>query len=226
MLQMSLLSAAVTMVCMVGAAQAHFVWLEYDGNGPARAYFGEWAEDVREKTGGALDRIKTPHAFVASSQDPLPIERRADHLEIALKSDGDIRLIESGMPPRDNQREGGKTRTVFYATAGRSETMGKLDLELVPTTANSNTFVLLFRGAPLAKTNVTVLGPPKWEKPLRTDEQGRITVPAPWAGRYVLTVVYVEDKAGNAGSENFDRTRHVATLSFVQPDGEPWPAHR
>ena len=102
MLQMSLLSAAVTMVFMVGAAQAHFVWLEYDGNGPARAYFGEWAEDVREKTGGALDRIKTPQAFVASSQDPLPIERRADHLEIAVKSDGDIRLIESGMPPRDN----------------------------------------------------------------------------------------------------------------------------
>lgn len=101
--------------------------------------------------------------------------------------------------------------------------MGKLDLELVPTTANSNTFVLLFRDAPLAKTNVTVLGPPKWEKPLRTDEQGRITVPAPWAGRYVLTVVYVEDKAGNTGSETFDRTRHVATLSFVQSDGPPWP---
>jgi hypothetical protein len=45
-----------------------------------------------------------------------------------------------------------------------------------------------------------------------------------WAGRYVLTVVYVEDKAGRAGNENFDRTRHVATLSFVQSDGQPWPA--
>ena len=223
MLQMSLLSAAVTMVCMVGAAQAHFVWLEYDGNGPARAYFGEWAEDVREKTGGALDRIKTPHAFVASSQDPLPIERRADHLEIAIKSDSNIRLIESGMPVEEIVATLERDRTVFYARAGRSETVGKLDLELVPTTANSNTFVLLFYGVPLAKTNVTVLGPPKWEKPLRTDEQGRITVPAPWAGRYVLTVVYVEDKAGSTGSENFDRTRHVTTLSFVQSDGQPWP---
>jgi len=77
MLQMSLLSAAVTMVFMVSAAQAHFVWLEYDGNGPARAYFGEWAEDVRENTGGALDRIKTPQAFVVSSPEslcPLSVE--------------------------------------------------------------------------------------------------------------------------------------------------------
>lgn len=224
MLQMSLLAAAVTLMCIVGTAQAHFVWVEYDGHGPARAYFGEWAEDVREQTGGALDRIKTPHAFGASPGDAWRIERRADHLEIAVKGSGDIRLSESGLAPRDNQREGGKTRTVFYARAGRSETVGKLDLELVPTTANGTTFVLLFRGAPLPKTTVTVLGPPKWEKPLRTDEQGRITVTTPWAGRYVLTVAYVEDKAGSVGAEPFDRTRHVATLSFVQPDGQPWLA--
>jgi hypothetical protein len=50
MLQMSLFSAAVTMVFVMGTAHAYFVWLEYDGHGPARAYFGEWAEDVREKT--------------------------------------------------------------------------------------------------------------------------------------------------------------------------------
>ena len=223
MLQMSLCAAVVMLMCAVSVGQAHFIWVEYDSNGPARAYFGEWAEDVREKAGGALDRIKTPHAFSTSPHDHLPIERRADHLEIAIKGDGDIRLVENGMALRDNPREGGKTRTIFYARAGRSETVGKLDLELVPATANSNTFVLLFHGAPLAKTSVTVLGPPKWEKPLRTDEQGRITVPTPWTGRYVLTVIYIEDKAGSTGGENFDRTRHVATLSFIQPDGQPWP---
>lgn len=176
MVQMRLLTAAATLGLMMGVAHAHFVWVEHDGNGPARAYFGEWAEDVREKTGGALDRIKTPHAFVVSPHDPLPIERRDDHLAIAVKGSGDIRVLASGLAPRESQREGGKTRTVFYAKAGRSETVGKLDLELVPTTANGNTFMLMFRGAPLPKTGVTVLGPPKWEKPLRTDEQGRIAV--------------------------------------------------
>lgn len=225
MLQRHLFSTVVTIVCIVGTAQAHFVWVEHDGNGPARAYFGEWAEDVREKAGGALDRLKTPHAFVTLPQDPLPIERRDDHLAIVVKGSGDIWLIESGLAPRDSQREGGKTRTIFYARAGRSEAISKLDLELVPAIVNSNTFVLLFRGAPLPKTSVTVLGPPKWEKPLRTDEEGRITVPTPWVGRYVLTVAYVEDIAGSTGGEHFDRTRHVTTLSFVQQDGQAWPAH-
>jgi uncharacterized GH25 family protein len=225
MLQRSLWAAAVIM-CVVGAAQAHFVWVEYDSHGPARAYFGEWAEDVREHTGGALDRIKTPQAFGTAPGDLWRVERRADHLEIAVQGRGDVRLLERGMPPRASQRESGKTRTIYYARAGRVETLGKLDLELVPTTANGATFALLLRGTPLPKASVTVMGPPKWEKPLRTDEHGRITVTTPWAGRYVLTVVHVEDQAGSVGDEPFDRTRHVATLSFVQPDGEPWPAHR
>jgi hypothetical protein len=221
-----LLSAAVTVLCVVSVAQAHFVWVERDGDGPARAYFGEWSEDVREKTGGALDRIKTPQAFITSPQEPLPIERRDDHLEIVVKSAGDVWLVENGLPPRNNPREGGKTRTVFYAKAGRSATAAKMDLEVFPITANGGTFVLLFRGAPLPKASVTVYGPPKWEKPLRTDEQGQITVPTPWAGRYVLEVSHVEDAAGSAGGEPVDRTRHVSTLSFMHEEGRPWPANR
>ena len=64
-------TAVFALVCLAGAAQAHFIWIEHDGDGVARAYFGEWAEDVREKTGGALDRIKSPRAFTTDrSQDP------------------------------------------------------------------------------------------------------------------------------------------------------------
>ena len=178
-----LLPAIATGLFCVGTAQAHFVWIERDSEGPARVYFGEWADDIREKTGGALDRIKSPQALLSTSQQPLPIERQDDHLAITVNGTGDIRLLETGLPPRDDARAGGKTRTVFYAKVGRSETAGKLNLELVPRLANGATFVLMFQGAPLPKTNVTVYGPLKWEKPLRTDEHGQITVPTPWAGR-------------------------------------------
>ena len=65
---------------------------------------------------------------------------------------------------------------IYYAKAGRSETAAKLDLPLVPTAAEGNTLVLLFYGVPLAKTEVTVIGP-QWEKHLTTDEQGRVAVP-------------------------------------------------
>jgi Domain of unknown function (DUF4198) len=202
------------------AVQAHYVWLERDGDGMTRVYFGEWQLDIREKTGGLLDRIKTPRAFVSSANQDLPIQRRADHLAIAFKGKEDMRLVESGIPPREDKEKGGTTRTIYYAKAERSETVAKLDLELVPTTSKGDTFVLLFHGAPLPKASVIVYGPPKWEKPLQTDEQGRITVPTPWSGRYVLEVVYFEHKPGETAGQKFDRIRHITTLSFVSPKGQ------
>ena len=224
MLKQVLFGAALWFLILASAVQAHYVWLERDGDGTTRVYFGEWQLDIREKTGGPLDRIKSPRAFLASANQDLPIQRRADHLEIASKGVGDLRLVERGIAPREDKEKGGSTRTVYYAKAGRSETVAKLDLELVPTTSNANSFVLLFRGAPLPKTAVTVYGPPKWEKPLETDEQGRITVPTPWSGRYVLEVVYFDQKAGESAGEKFDRSRHIATLSFVNPKGQRWSA--
>ena len=49
-----LLPAIAAGLFWVGIAQAHFVWIERDSEGPARVYFGDWADDIREKTGGAL----------------------------------------------------------------------------------------------------------------------------------------------------------------------------
>jgi hypothetical protein len=205
---------------MTTPADAHYVWLERDGDGPARAYLGEWIDDIREKSGGMLDRIKAPRAFI-SGGEPLPIKRNENHLEIQLKGNGDVRLVESSMPAREDKEKGGATKTIYYAKAGRSETIAKLDLELVPAAPNSNTLVLLFLGAPLPKAEVTIVGPAKWQKPLTTDAKGQVTLPTPWAGRYVLEVTHFEEKPGN-GSEKFDRTRHISSLSFVQQNGLRW----
>ncbi|HKQ30102.1 MAG TPA: hypothetical protein VJS66_02355, partial [Burkholderiales bacterium] len=106
---------ALLFIVATNAAQAHFVWIERDGNGPARAYFGEWDRDVREKSGGALDRIKSPQAWLGGSTQPLKIERRADHLEILASEAGDVTLTETGLAPREDKKAGGKTRTVFHA---------------------------------------------------------------------------------------------------------------
>jgi hypothetical protein len=221
-----LIVGAILFLALGETAHAHFLWLERDGDGPARAYFGEWIDDIREKTGGLLDRFKAPRAFLGAGNDVLPIKRKENNLEISAKGRGDVRFVDSSVPPREDKEKGGATKTIYYAKAGRAETAAKLDLELVPTTANGNIFVLVFFGAPLPKAELTIIGPPKWEKPLVTDEQGSVTLPTPWAGRYVLEVTHFDEKSGDSSGEKFNRTRHISSLSFVQQSGIRWTGNR
>ena len=118
-------------------------------DGPARAYFGEWIDDIREKTGGLLDRFKAPRVFLGTSDEPLPVKRNENNLEFAVKGRGDVRFVDNSVPPREDKEKGGVTKTIYYAKVGRSETAAKLDLELVPTETNGKSFVLVFFKAPL-----------------------------------------------------------------------------
>ena len=212
----------IAVTLLVTSARAHYVWLERDGEGPARAYLGEWIDDIREKSGGMLDRIKAPKVFLGAGTDALPVKRNDNNLEFPTKGRGDVRLMDDSMPSREDKEKGGATKTIYYAKAGRSETAAKLDLELVPTTPNGNTLVVVFLGAPLPKAEVTIVGPSKWQKPLTSDAKGQITLPTPWAGRYVLEVTHFDEKAGGSGAEKFNRTRHISSLSFVQQSGLRW----
>ncbi|MGD7366602.1 DUF4198 domain-containing protein, partial [Ralstonia pseudosolanacearum] len=130
----------------------------------------------------------------------------ADFVEFAASGKGDVRLSRP-IQFKD-------TLMQYGAKAGREDTQGKLDLELVPAAAGSNTFVLHFKGKPLAKTEVTVFGPPKWEKRFRSDENGRIEITTPWPGQYVLEAAHVEDKAGEADGKAYAKIRYVSTLTF------------
>lgn len=120
------------MLSLAPSLRAHYVWLERDGEGPARAYFGEWIDDIREKSGGLFDRIKAPRVFLGANNEPLPVKRNENNLEITVKGRGDLRLMENSMAPREDKEKGGTTKTIYYARAGRSEVSGKLDLEIVP----------------------------------------------------------------------------------------------
>lgn len=216
----------MALLCMMaaGGAQAHAIWLERDEAGPARAYFGEFADDVREKTGGSLDRVADPKVSVGDAASALPFARKTDHIEIATpaKATGDVVLQEASFAPREDKQQGGRSKTTFFAKAGRTDTRARLELELVPLTPGASDFVLLLRGQPLPKFAVTLIGPPGWEKPLRTDEHGKVSLPTPWAGRYLAEAVHVDETPGELRGERYDRLRRVFTLSFVVGEGVPW----
>jgi hypothetical protein len=202
-------------------AAAHQLWLEREGDA-ARLYFGEPVENQRERTGGLLDRIPNPKVFVADPASPLPAQRQADHFAIALpRGAGDVRMIEDGLPPFG--RPGAeKVKSVMLAREGRTETRQAMELELVPVAAGGNDFVLLLQGKPLARTEVTLVAPPRWERRLRTDEAGRVSFETPWAGRYVAEAVHVMDSPGGSGDGAYAKIRYVSTLSFTAEKGIAW----
>ena len=47
-----LIISMIVLLALSENVHAHFLWLERDGDGPARAYFGEWINYIRGKTGG------------------------------------------------------------------------------------------------------------------------------------------------------------------------------
>ncbi|MGY6271774.1 DUF4198 domain-containing protein [Achromobacter denitrificans] len=199
--------AAIALLGMAGAAQAHFVWLERSAGGPAKAYFGEWADDLREKRDGLLGQIMVSPAVTDADGKALKASAEgADFIEFAAAGQGDVRLSQSYQFKDTLLRYGAK--------AGRADTAARLDLELIPAEAGSNAFVLEFKGKPLAKTEVTVFGPPKWEKRFRTDDGGRIEITTPWPGQYVLEAAHVEDRPGEAGGKSYAKVRYVSTLTF------------
>ncbi|MGB3433232.1 DUF4198 domain-containing protein [Achromobacter sp.] len=199
--------AAIALLGTAGAAQAHFVWLERSAEGPAKAYFGEWADDLREKRDGLLGKIMVAPVVTGADGKALKAAGEgADFLEFAAAGKGDVRLRQ---PYQFKD-----TLVQYGAKAGRADTEGKLDLELVPVSAEANAFVLQFKGKPLAKTEVTVFGPPKWEKRFHSDENGRIEITTPWPGQYVLEAAHVEDKAGEADGKAYAKIRYVSTLTF------------
>ena len=213
--------AALLLAALAPAAGAHQLWLERDG-ATARAYFGEPVENLRERSGGLLDRIPGPRLFLADPAQPLPLRREADHLAAALPAGaGDIRLVEEGLAPFGRTPEQ-RTRPVMLAREGRSETRGLLDLEFVPEVPGGDRFTLLLRGQPLPRAEVTLVAPPRWERRLRTDAEGKVTLPTPWAGRYVAEAVHVEDRPGGSGEAAYARQRLVSTLSFTASGGLPW----
>lgn len=215
MLKSIVLGAAAA--AFAGQALAHEVWLERDGAGPVRVYLGE--PDYPAIPGGdpEFPRLKAPRVFAADPAFPASLARKADHLEASVAGAGDVRLVDRDVFEPEQNPDGSYSGRIFYARAGRAETRALVDFEIVPVAPNGNDFRLMFKGQPAAKEGVTVINPEGWVKHLRADADGRISIPTPWKGRYLLMVDRVEAGPAELGGRSVAKVTHIATLSFVAP---------
>lgn len=191
-------------------AQAHQVWAEWTGGPEAKAYFGEWEDDLKEGRDFLAKYATDPQAVTPNAPPRLAVLQDG-FLTFPVAAGNDARLTASYYNERNS------SLSMYHARAGRTDTRGALALELVPVTANGNSFTLLLNGQPAPKAKVVVIGPPRWTKHLTTDANGQISIETPWAGQYVLESIVEDNAGGTHNGRPYAKARHVTTLSFIRP---------
>lgn len=236
MIRTPLLAAALALGTGVAAvpAAAHQIWIEQQ-NGVAKAYFGEFGENLREASPGLLDRFTAINGVVASAtgERPLTSVRQADGFALsAAAQKGESLAVEDGRYPILKRRNGDQETRVLWTPAARfvadfSKQAPKLALDVVPTGAAGAEGVQLavfFKGQPLAKAKATVVAQSGWEREYVADEQGLFVVSLPWLGPYVVEVSHADKTPGTRDGEAYDSANYAVALTLVQTDGLPGPA--
>lgn len=200
-------------LCSLSAAgQAHEVWIERDGNGPARIYLGEPAEPMPAGGDPEFKHLKAPHLLPAAKA---PLQRRAGYLEVAVPA-GDVRAWDDAVfAPwgEANAREG----VVYYARAGRREAKAGLPLELAPVAADGDRFRLTRDGRAVADTEVTIIAPDRSVVKRTTDAGGMVDAMPGAKGRYLLVATVKDAGARAANGEALKTLYRITTTSFVVP---------
>jgi hypothetical protein len=216
------------MLFVSSLAQAHYLWLE-SGKATVRLFYGEVEEGVREKTPGKLDTIRSPQASIvtgdAATLTP-PVIRMADHFAISLpRSASTVAVKEEAAEVRDLSAYNlGVAKTNYYArlqqASGSPHSDGPyLPLDIAP--QGKNQFIVLYNGKPLIKAKLQVIAPNTWVQEHTTDREGKVTINAPWRGRYVLHVLHVDPAPGEFEGKPYQFLRNHFTYSFVQSKGAP-----
>ncbi|MES2449902.1 MAG: DUF4198 domain-containing protein [Pseudomonadota bacterium] len=195
-----------------GMAQAHEVWIERDGNGPARMYLGEPAEVLPPGGDPEFAKLKAPRLL--SGVDVRPV-RKEGFIEVAVPA-GDVRAWDDNVFDPwgpDDKKEG----VVYYARAGRSEATATMPLEIIPVTPGGTRFALIRDGKPLAGVAITIVSPDKWSKSVITDANGRADIPMRERGRYLLAASIKDAGPATIAGGTVSTVHRIATTTFVAP---------
>lgn len=195
------------------SAQAHEIWIERDGSGPVRIFFGEPAQETLDHGQDEIKRVVKPKVF-GNAGKAGALQRGSEFLTAPLSGSGDAWLSDDSVFEPWKGEAGGFETVSYYARAGRASTTAKLDLELVPTTANGSTLTVMYRNKPLPKAEVTVIDPQKWQKTLTSDAKGQVTLPMLRAGRHILVVNTKEPVQREIAGKQVTLVHHISTLTF------------
>lgn len=228
-----IVGAALGALCVAGAAQAHYLWIE-PGDTGARLYYGEADLLLMEKSPGKLDNIKAPQAFVPDAISGKPsmatISRAAEYFAIAGNQGAPAILVtEESLEVRDLSKHGlGLAKSNYYARHGQpgiSGNGGSAPLTLDVQGRGPNALTVLYRGQPLKDAKLEVIAPNTWVQEHKTDAQGTVEINTPWRGRYVVHILHVDQTPGEFADKKYEALRNHFTYTFIKAEGaDPGPA--
>jgi len=219
--------AALLALSFIGAASAHSLWLERQGDG-LRLYFGEFEENLREASPGLLDRL-SPQAKVAVAGEgdkALKVDKMAGFFTVAGVVSADDSVVAEDVRIAERRTAEKVTRVLARLgaryVADFKERPPVNTLDVVPA-GKPGAFKVFYQGKPLAKAKLELIAESGWKREFKTDEQGAVEAPLPWRGTYVIEVQHTDATPGKLGEEAYDTLRCASTLSFRLADGPPGP---
>jgi len=197
---------------LAGTAEAHEVWIERDGAGPARIYLGEPGEPLPPGGDPEFAKLRTPQLVPSAN---VRLVRKAGFLEAEVPA-GDVRATDDAVfaPWGD---DGKKEGVIYHARAGRSESRALLPLEITPIEADGNRFALLRNGKPVAATKIIVIAPDKSTKETVTGADGVFDVALSGSGRYLLSAAVKEEGGAILPGGPVAILHRITTTTFVAP---------
>lgn len=191
----------LALLALVQNAHADYLWLQRNG-AQAQVFAGELHKPLAQLP--ALSDAKA----VAPDGKALDAETAGNHFAFTPANAGDLRFTAT-------RAEADGVLTYFQARSGRLETKAVNDLELVPTEAGGNTFQLVFKGRPVAASQVNVETSEGWRRVLAPAKDGTVSFVPAFPGLYVLEVsARVNNGSVTLDGRKFNDVRHTATLSF------------
>ncbi|HTG24798.1 MAG TPA: cobalt ABC transporter substrate-binding protein, partial [Reyranella sp.] len=217
--------AALLALSFIGAASAHSLWLERQGDG-LRLYFGEFEENLREASPGLLDRL-SPQAKVAVAGDKaLKVDKTAGFFTVAGTVSADDSVVAEDVRIAERRTAEKVTRVLARLgaryVADFKERPPVNTLDVVPA-GKPGAFKVFYQGKPLAKAKLELIAESGWKREFKTDEQGAVEAQLPWRGTYVIEVQHTDATPGKRGEEAYDSVRCASTLFVRVADGQQGP---
>ncbi|HVJ66745.1 MAG TPA: hypothetical protein VM510_02105 [Caulifigura sp.] len=218
-------------LCSPAAADAHFVWLVQKaemGQPHVHVYFSEDAEPDNPELLKKLDKFVVHQSQAMAAARPLTLTTGPDSLTSPINFDnGPIVTgrVDYGVVARN---ESNRYYIIYNAKSGpalgdpawqKIDTSKLIDVDVIPslTSGGKVEVTVLWKGRPIAKSEVTATIPGVGDVKALSNEDGKVTFEKGQSGLYAIRARVIQEEKGEVNGQPYDSIRNYGTVTFPGP---------